>query len=196
MNSRILPILALLISIGIFFAYINPTWNGSIASAKAAISADSQALASADTFTKTENQLASEQASMSSSDLNQLAAMVPDSVDNVGIILDLNALAARTGLSLSNIDIAQNSNQSNGQTTTQTTSATPTNVTGGAASSEGPVGNVDLSLSAIGTYASLKQFLVGIEHSQRLLDVRDLSIKSSKTGVYNYQMTIRLYWLR
>ncbi len=31
MNSRVLPFLALMISVGIFFAYINPTWTGSIA---------------------------------------------------------------------------------------------------------------------------------------------------------------------
>ncbi|MBI2025438.1 hypothetical protein HYT04_01465 [Candidatus Kaiserbacteria bacterium] len=59
-----------------------------------------------------------------------------------------------------------------------------------------PIGSVDLSLSAIGTYSSLQAFLVGIENSARLIDVRDIVVKGSDTGVYTYQMTLRLYWLR
>lgn len=47
MNSRILPFLAIMISIGIFFAYVNPTWTGSIATTKLAIKSDDDALAEA-----------------------------------------------------------------------------------------------------------------------------------------------------
>jgi hypothetical protein len=103
----------------------------------------------------------------------------------VGLILDLDALAARSGLTLSSIDVSQ---------------ATPSDV-GGSASDSGtptasPVGQVDLTLSAVGTYSALKSFLAGVESSERLLDVRQLEVKGSNTGVYTYNMLIRLYWLR
>jgi len=55
MNSRILPILALLVAIGIFFGYINPTWTGDIAATKTAIENDAQALAAADSFAARQN---------------------------------------------------------------------------------------------------------------------------------------------
>lgn len=183
MNGRALPLLAIFIAVGIFFAYINPTWTGSIADTKAAIASDDQALAAASQYAAQQNQLAAARDAIDPSDLARLNLFLPSSVDNVGLILDLNALAARSGLALSNIDVAMSSPDEN------TSDALPT-------SGASPVGSVDLSLSAVGTYPALQAFLAGVERSQRLLDVRDLMVKGSETGVYNYQMSLRLYWLR
>lgn len=189
MNSRVLPILALFVSIGIFFAYVNPTWSGSIASMRAAIAGDDQALTAASAYTARQNELASERNAIDPAGLTRLAALLPDSVDNVGIILDLNALAARSGLALSNVDVLSSSQQAGSSAGQSANGSLP-------AGGTSPVGSVDLSLSAIGTYSALQNFVRGIEQSARLLDVRDLVVKGSDTGVYTYQMTIRLYWLR
>jgi Tfp pilus assembly protein PilO len=183
MNSRVLPLLAILIAGGIFFAYINPAWTGSIAETKAAIASDNQALQAASQYAAQQNQLAAARDAVDPSDLARLNALLPSSVDNVGLILDLNALAARSGLALSNIDVVMSS---------------PDTGVGGAlpASGASPTGSVDLSLSAVGTYPALQAFLAGVERSQRLLDVRDLMVKGSDTGVYSYKMSLRFYWLR
>lgn len=185
MNSRILPMLALFVSVGIFFAYVHPTWTGSIAETKVKIAEDDSALAAAAEYEKRKNALFSARNAIDASDLDLLTTFLPDSVDNVGLILDLNALAARSGLSLANIDVIMDS-------------AGGTSAAAGLMLPAGPnpVGSVDLSLSAIGTYAALQTFLAGVERSARLLDVRDMNVKGSETGVYNYQMNLRLYWLR
>ena len=183
MNSRVLPSLALMISVGIFFAYVKPVWSGPIAETKIAIVNDEQALIAAHEYKAKENELASARNAIDPDNLARLSTFLPDSVDNVRLILDINALAARSGLSLSNINVVKSDSGSTG---------------GGAlpAARENPVGSVDLSLSAIGTYSALNVFLAGVEKSARLLDVRDIVVKGSDTGVYNYQMSIRLYWLR
>jgi len=180
MNSRILPSLALIVAALIVFAYISPTWSGSIAAANSAIAADDQALAAAGQFAAQQNQLASARDAIDPASLTSLAALLPSSVDNVGLILDLNALAARSGLSVANIDVAQG-----GANTGRGAAAAPT----------GRVGSVDLSLTASGTFSALQSFLWGIERSARLLDLRDLVVRGSDSGVYTYQMTLRLYWL-
>ncbi len=185
MNSRILASLALIAAAGIFFAYVSPTWSGSIAAAQAAISADDQALAAAQQYTAEQNQLASARDAIDPASLASLSTFLPGSVDNVGLILDLNALAARSGLSVANIDVAAGGA---GTGSSQSAGTLPT-------AASNPVGSVDLSLSASGTFAALQAFLSGVEMSARLLDLRDLVVKGSDTGVYNYQMTIRLYWL-
>ncbi len=187
MNSRILPILALIVAIGIFFVYVNPTWSGSIAATKVAIIADDQALVAASQYTAQQNQLASARNTINPADLARLARFLPDSVDNVGLILDLNALAARSGLSISNIDVASGGGQSG---SVQQKGNVGTGTVG-----TGPTSSVDLSLSAVGTYTALRTFLQDVERSERLLDVQDLVVKGSGTGVYTYQMTLRLYWL-
>ena len=184
MNSRILPVLALLVSIGIFFVYVSPAWSGTIAATKAAIALDDQALTAADEYAAQQNALASARNAINPENLTRLATLLPDSVDNVGLILDLNALAARSGFSLVNVDVV----------TDAATSAQ--NAAGALAGARNPIGSINLSLSAVGTFAALQSFLGGVERSARLLDVQDIVVKGSDTGVYTYQMALRLYWLR
>lgn len=184
MNSRVLPIIALMIAVGIFFVYVSPTWSGPIASVKSAIANDDKALAAADEYNSVQNTLASERKAIDSNNLKRLSIFLPDSVDNVGLTLDINALAARSGLSVASINVSKG--DSTVVAPSGTLSAVRTN----------PVGSVDMSVSAIGTYAALHSFLTGIEKSARLLDVQSIVVKGSDTGVYNYQMSIRLYWLR
>lgn len=181
MNGRILPTLAILLSVGIFFAYVKPVWSGPLKETREAIANTERALVAADEYKKRQNELAAARAAIDPENLDRLSVFLPDSVDNVRLILDINALAARSGLSLSNIDVIMSN--------TSVPAPAPT-------SRANPVGSVNLSLSAIGTYAALQTFLVGIEKSARLLDVRDIVVKGSDTGVYGYQMAIRLYWLR
>lgn len=188
MNSRILPILALLAAAGIFFVYVSPTWSGPIAAAKAAIANDDQALAAANEYAAEQNELASARNAIDPADLERLSIFLPDSVDNVRLILDLNALAARNGLSLSNIDVAASAASSE-----SSEGAAPGSIP--AESAISPLVSVDLSLSAVGTYSALRDFLRGIERSARLLDVRNIVVNGSNTGVYTYQMNLRLYWL-
>ncbi len=184
MNNRILPSLALLIAIGIFFAYVNPTWTGSIATARAAIAVDDASLVTARHYVTEQNELAAERDAIDPKDLSALTAFLPDSVNNVGLILDLNTLAARTGFSITAIDVTGNTDKKT--SVSSTPSGSPNEL----------VGTVDLALSAQGTFSSLKSFLAGIERSGRLLDVQDMVVRDSETGVYTYQMRIRLYWLR
>ncbi|MSU74656.1 hypothetical protein EXS57_02660 [Candidatus Kaiserbacteria bacterium] len=182
MNNNVIPTFALVAAIGIFFFYVYPTWSGSIAAKKVVISFDEKALAAAIAYKAQQNQLADARNAIDPADLARLSAFLPSSVDNVGLILTLNALAARSGLTLSNVDVLTD-------TLATKSSNTDTSVTN-------PVGSVSLALSAVGTYTALQTFLQGVEKSERLLDVRELVVKGSDTGVYTYQMKINLYWLR
>ena len=173
-----MPFLSIVAAIGIFFAYLSPLWNGEIAQTKAAIAQNDQALASAAQYEKRQNELAAQAAAIDPAALARLEIFLPDSVDNVGVILDLNALAARSGLAIASVDVAGGD-------------AEAAVVDGGE-----PVGTIDMTLSAKGTYDALLAFLAGVELSARLLDMRDLVVTGSDTGVYEYGMTLRLYWLR
>ena len=183
MNNNIIPALALICAVGISFFYVSPTWSGPIATKKSAIASDDKALAAAITYATQQNELATARNAIDPADLSRLAAFLPSSVDNVGLILNLNALAARSGLALSNIDVITNA-------------VAARSANDGTLAPNNPIGSVNLALSAVGTYTALQTFLRGVETSQRLLDVRELVTKGSDTGVYTYQMKIALYWLR
>jgi Tfp pilus assembly protein PilO len=175
--------MCLVLSAGVFFAYINPLWHGDIAEAKAGIADDERALKSAAEYVKRQNELAEQKNAIDPAALARLETFLPNSVNNVGLILDLNALAEEAGLALESMDVAGDAEQ-------------PTTDISGEALEGEPVGSVDMIIAAKGTYDSLQTFLAGIESSARLLDERELTVAGSDTGVYEYQLTIRLYWLR
>ena len=191
MNNRVLPILVLVLAIGVFVGYVNPTWTGKVAETKDAIAANENALAAAQSYLTREEELLQKRDDMDQNELAKLSAMLPDGIDNVGLILALNALAARSGLALSNVDVSQ------------PTGTTGTSGFSGSGSGAGPdfgdvtpTGSVDLTLTATGSYTAFQSFLSGVERSERLLDVRSIGVQGTNTGLYTYQMTIRFYWLR
>lgn len=183
MNNRLIATLALLAALALFFGYVHPTWTVDIAEMNAAIASDEEALLAASQYRDRQNELLAARAAINPTDLEHLMTFLPDGAGNVGMILDLTALASRSGLSLSNIDVA----------TAGSSAGEAQNASGQSAS---PVSSIDLSLSAVGTYASLHKFLDGLERSQRLVDVRTLAVSGSDSGVYTYQLTLRIYWLR
>ncbi len=182
MISRIIPIVLILIAIGLFFGYVNPTYTQSILPLRAEIAGYDSALAAAKEFTAKESELEAQKAALNPEEENRIETFLPDDVDNVQLILDLNALASRSGISLSNFD---------------TKEVTPSQ--GGdhlPLSSDSPVDSLDITVSGIGTYQSFKTFLMAAEQSLRPLDLIDLTVEVSPTGVYTYDMTFRIYWLR
>lgn len=191
MISRLSPAVATLLAIGLFFGYVNPTRTGKIAETRAQIESYESALVAAERFKQKESELIIARANVPSDGLARLTSFLPDGVDNVQIILDLNALAARSGMTLSDF------NTSNDESVGGTESTTVVPAADGLAFEEQePVESLDLTISATGTYTSFRAFLEGIEQSLRLLDVVSVKVTDSDTGVYSYDMTIRLYWLR
>lgn len=185
--NRILPIVAIAIALGLFFGYINPTRTGPIAETRAQIDSYESALEAAEHFKEREGQLVVAQSNIPSDGLARLAAFLPDGVDNVQIILDLNTLAARSGMVLSDFNTAAGSQ-----------AGAPGAPEDPAASleSDGPIDSLEITVSATGTYTSFRNFIDGVESSLRMLDVVAVTVDDSETGVYTYDMTVRLYWLR
>jgi Tfp pilus assembly protein PilO len=182
MTSRILPIVLILVAIGLFFGYINPTYTGSVAALRKEIRSYDAALVAAEAYAKKEAELLAQQSAIPEEGRARIEAFLPDSVDNVQLILDLDSLAARSGLELSDFNIKTSlDKEENGDEFTLGT--------------EKPFESLEISVSAGGTYEAFKRFLVGTEYSLRPLDLVEVSVQDSPTGVYSYTMTFRIYWL-
>lgn len=182
--SRLMPFIFILLAIALIFGYVRPTWEGQIAQAKADIASYDAALTAASNFSDNEAKLEQERDAIPADQLNRLNVFLPDSVDNVQLILDLNALATRSGVTLSNFATPTGANGTDANAQTQT------------APNSGPlVDSLTLSVSATGSYDGFRAFLAGVEQSLRPLDVSQLSVTDSDTGVYTYQVTFKIYWL-
>lgn len=199
--TRLTPVVAVLVAILLTLFYTRPLYMGEVTETRAKIASYDAALAAAERFNQKEAELTAARAAISEESLERLAAFLPDGVDNVQLILDMDALAARSGVTLSDFDIVSQDTGSTGASPAQSSAAGAAPVDTGIgglalAADAGPVDSVDLTLSAAGSYSAFRTFLGGLEQSLRPLDVINLSVEESNTGVYTYDMTIRIYWLR
>lgn len=203
--SRLLPLIALIFAIALFFLYVKPTYSGPISETRAQIASYNDALAAAERFQQKEAQLTEQRSQIPADSLMRLSEFLPDGVDNVQLILDLDALAARSGITLSDFSTQASSNGANAANSTPSTtvagsaspigSSIPTLGQAGL-SSNTPTDSLNLTFKATGTYPAFRNFLAGVENSLRQLDMTDLQVTQSETGVYSYSVTVRIYWLR
>jgi hypothetical protein len=210
MSSRILPIVLIVLSGFILFGYVNPTYSGVIATDQQQIASDNNALQAAAKFTDKENTLLQQEKAISPTNMARLASYLPDGVDNIQLILDLNALASRSGISLSGFTIQSTAATSqtaapaaSSASATQAKGTTaPVSATAPAMASSVPVqstsllGSITLSVTAMGTYPAFQTFLAATEQSLRPLDITQLTLKDATNGVYSYTITYRIYWLQ
>lgn len=185
--NRLLSAILILIAAGLFFGYVQPTWTGDVATAKARIASYDSALNAAERFSENEAMLETKRSQIPADELDRLYAFLPDSVNNVELILDLDALAKRSGITLSNFttsEVPNDSTSNSGKTSSLATTA-----------SASPIDSLTLSVSAVGSYDSFRSFLAGIEQSLRPLDVEAITVSNSETGVYTYTLTLKFYWL-
>jgi len=187
MMQKLLPIVLVIAAIGLFFVYTSPTYTGPVAEARLEVQSLDSALDAARAFTDREAELVAERDALDPQGLTKLMALLPDNVNNIQLILDLDALAARSGVRLSNFNVGE-------QTTDG--SAVAGEGEGLAVDTTSPYGFIDITVTAEGTYNAFRTFLEASEKSLRLLDLVSLNVKSSATGVYTYDMTFRIYWLQ
>lgn len=189
MNNRVLTLIAIAAAAGIYLGYISPTWSGPIAVTRTAIASDDSALAAAASFNARETQLLTVQKGLDPAALDRLNRLLPDSVNTIGVIIDITALATRSNLTLSSVGVQADKDVPKAATTPEDATALPTGVTD-------PQATATVTVSAMGTYSAFKTFLTGIEKSQHLFDIKDIRFSGSETGVYTYTLTMNTYWLR
>jgi Tfp pilus assembly protein PilO len=122
---------------------------------------------------------------MSPEDLERIETLLPESVDSIGLVLDLDALVRRNGLQIAKViigDVSKKTSEGEGAIVEASAAATP-------------LESSTISISVVGTYANIKNFLRSIESSLRAVDIVSLSLPKSDTGVYEATLTLRAYWV-
>jgi Tfp pilus assembly protein PilO len=179
----------------IFFLYTQPAYDA-VQASQAQIAQYNQALDKATELQTLKQSLLSKYNSFDTNSLDRLQTLLPDQVNNIGLILDLDSIASRYGLAMQNVDITGGS------------TATPSNQTavGAIGSSNQAYDSLTLTFSTQGTYDSFMQFLTDLETSLRIVDLVSITVApaatangASSTGtepLYSYGITLRTYWLK
>lgn len=176
-----MPLILLIAAIGLFAVYTNPSYQQSKATA-AEVAQYNDALTKSQELKAVRDQLISKRNTFSADDVAKLQKILPDNVDNIRLIIDINNIAARHGLSLKDVQLG----------TVSDSRDTPNPLASG--SSGDAVGSVTIGFSMNATYDDMLAFLQDLEHSLRIIDVQSLSFTVGG-GKSDYAFSIRTYWL-
>lgn len=191
MFKTIFSVVSFVAAGAIFFVYTQPTYD-KVKTANAQIAQYDEALNKAAELQQLKQSLLSKYNTFNPSDIDRLQKLLPDHVDNVRLILDIDSIAGRHGMPIQNVIVSSS----------QTANASQTAI-GSVSSSRQKYDSLSVKFTSQGTYENFLGFVGDIQKSLRIADLVGLSVTrvadgsaSSATPIYNYEIELRTYWLK
>jgi len=184
-------------SVGVFIIFINPQFS-TIATLRTSLATYHKELTTAQTLQASREELIATYNSIQKVDLDNLKILLPDSVDNIRLIIQLDSLAQKNGLSTVR-NVTYDADKS---ATAQPSSSTTSRVVVEDDTTDSlPYGAFKISFETTGQYKNFLSFLSDIEANLRLVDVTSVSFtplvdKTIPTGTMTYKVDITTYWLK
>jgi len=198
MFSRFVLIALFLASVGMFFTVIDPTYkeNQLLLAEKSKLS---EALSKARELQEVSEELEAKASTVSSEDILRLERLLPDNVDNVRLIIDIEQIANRYGLTINNLQLEKK--KETGQTEVverqRGAFARPqiaANEQVGPAK-DSPLQSIVLEFSVSSSYKNFLRFLKDLESSLRLVEVVGISFNSAEADFFDFSVRIKTYSL-
>lgn len=184
MNRNVTPVLLLIIAIGIYFTFTKSKFDE--VKAVKAVNADyEQALENAEKLIKVRDQVLKTYNTIDQKDKDRLEKLIPDNIDNVRLIIDIKGIGQQHGLVLRNLKTSA----SNSVTPGKAGVAVPT-------SDSNIYNTMTISFDVTTTYQGFIDLLKSLESSLRILDISRISVTSNDTGLYEYKVELKTYWLK
>jgi Tfp pilus assembly protein PilO len=196
-------LLLIVASVGVFIAVIIPRYHD-VQTMRTNVASYQANLATALKLQQSRQALIAQYNTISKTDLDNITTLLPDSVDNIRLIIQINSLATKDGLaSVSAVDYdpTQAPATAGGAATTTTPAPTTTDPT----TDNLPYGNFVISFQTTGQYSNFLSFLSDLEQNLRLVDITDIDftpITNPTTGATSvasgitYKVTLQTYWLK
>lgn len=190
MNKNITPLILIVLSVGIYFTFTRAKIDELLAIRQVNAQYE-QALNNSEKLVKVRDTVRDNYNKISQDDQERLEKILPDNVDNVRLIIDVSGVAARHGIVMKNV-----------KTTTPKDASEPVvdsgmgQGMGGQTTSQSSYSTVTLSFDVSSNYQNFLNFLKDIEASLRIIEISKITIKSSDTGVYDYNIEIKTFWLK
>ncbi len=177
----LVPILLIGAAIGIFFGYTNGSYHA-VLDKRVQYDQIQKAQQNAYELDKQKSKILAMRGNISDNDILQLSKMLPDGVDNLGLIIEMKNIAKKD-----NMGLPQNPQINQG--------AVAKSGTKGIDSAK--YGALSMTFSVTGTYDQFLVFLKDLETYVRIVDVVGLSFSAAgKADQYDYSLTIQTYWLK
>jgi Tfp pilus assembly protein PilO len=177
-----------------FIALVSPVYD-EITLLKAQVGAYNQALDNSKALENERDKLAKKYNSIDPANLDKLEKLLPDSVDNIRLILEIEKIASPYGMVLKEVKYDTLVKDSTEDNVVQAGAI-------GVNESARDYGLWNLSFSTEGTYANFLNFIRDLESNLRIVDISSIQFSSvdsallGKGEAYKYSFTIKTYWLK
>lgn len=178
--KSVFPIILIVASLCLFFFYTNGEYQ-SIKGLQADIASYDIALGKSEQVLKKRGELEAKWKLFKTDDLNLLSKLLPDHVDNVQLIMEINGIAEEHHMQISKIKIDQSIAGANNVALGPTTK---------------PYSTLQVSFRTQSSYADFMVFMKALEKGLRLVDITDLSFRASEKDLNDYSVSFKTYWLK
>lgn len=189
----IIPIILIGIAITTFFTFTNPLYRD-VLLLREEVSAYNEALGNSKALENERDKLSQKYNAIGSENLNKLEKLLPESVDNIRLILEIEKLAAPYGMVLKDVKYDANQEEADSKSGI---------IQGGVVANKNKnYGVWNLGFSTEGTYNNFLNFVKDIENNLRIVDIVEVSFSSDAknptlaSDVYKYNFSIKTYWLK
>lgn len=195
MFRNIIPIILIGVVITGFFMFVNPMYK-EIVDIKSQVASYNEALNNSKSLENERDKLTKKYNSIDPANLEKLTKFLPDGVDNIRLVLEIEKLALPYGMALKDVKYAT------------TAADTKTSVVAGGtskiANEQKNYGTWDLEFSTQGTYFNFVNLIKDLENNLRIVDVASVDFSSDTApGInpalsesYKYNIKIKTYWLK
>ena len=203
----IFPLSCIIIAVVLFFVVIDPMYQD-VKQLRADVATYNVALSNSTDLQKTRDSLLEIYKNVSNEDKDKLEHLLPSSINNIGLILEIEKIANLHGMPIGNIQFdVKNLQDQNNQS--QTGSENSIVVAEGNPDQYLPYGIFPMEFEIEGRYDNFLAFLKDLELNLRVVDIQNISFKVPATGtviqgtggiadpnVYSYTLKINTYWLK
>lgn len=197
MLRLILPIILIGIAITGFAMVISPSTK-EIKTLNAQVASYNEALDNAKELEAEREKLTQKFNSMNPSDISKLEKLLPDSVDNIKLVLEVEKLATPYGMFLRDVKYDTLKKEDEKDKNTEVYRGSEINIP-----SQDNYGTWDLEFSVEGSYTNFLGFLKDLERNLRVMDISSIQFSSvSAVGnsvsanIYKYGFKVKTYWLK
>jgi Tfp pilus assembly protein PilO len=178
--KNLIPIILLIASGALFVLFTNKEYQ-TIKGLNVEIASYDKALGKSNEVLKKRAELQAKYAQFSRADLDSLKKMLPDNVDNVQLILDINGISRKHNMAISKIKVNDEK-------------ITDKNAPIGPDTK--PFASMLVSFRTKASHEDFMAFIKDLEQGLRLVDITSLSFKADPKNQNEYSVTIRTYWLK
>lgn len=176
-----------------FFTLVSPNYD-EVKSLKAQVTSYNEVLNDSKSLENERDKLTKKFNTMTSENLDKLEKLIPDNVDNIHLILEVEKLASPYGMVLR--DIKYDTLKKEKTPVNEVFQSGTTNLP-----SQKNYGTWDLEFSTEGSYSNFLKFLKDLESNLRIVDITSVQFSSVTTStanpdVYKYGFQVKTYWLK